>query len=100
MSNHIQEDTLKILLPRAYPDRGEAEEPPKQMFTNKDDSAVKQPKKRADEKIGRKRLAPAVAARNISSAGGEMHKAKPYERKAKAEPFTNGSKSIALCMER
>ncbi len=41
MSNHIQEDTLKILYRVRIQTEVKQEEPPKQMFTNKDDSAVK-----------------------------------------------------------
>ena len=46
------------------------EEPPKQMFTNKDDSAVKQPKKRADEKIGRNDPCPCGSGKKYKQCCG------------------------------
>ena len=39
MSNHIQEDTLKILYRVRIQTEVKQEEPPKQMFTNKDEEA-------------------------------------------------------------
>ncbi len=53
LSNHIQEDTLKILYRIRIQTEVKREEVQQPMFTNKDDSAVKQPKKRSDEKVGR-----------------------------------------------
>ncbi len=53
MSQHIQEDTLKILYRVRIQTEVKREEVAKPMFTNKDDSAVKQPKKRTAEKVGR-----------------------------------------------
>ena len=81
MSNHIQEDTLKILYRVRIQTEVKQEEPQQQMFTNKDDSAVKQPKSVQRKKSAETIPAPAAAARNISSAVGGTHKAKPYERK-------------------
>ncbi|WP_304509976.1 preprotein translocase subunit SecA [Anaerotignum sp.] len=53
LSNNIQEDTLKILYRIRIQTEVKREEVQQPMFTNKDDSAVKQPKKRNDEKVGR-----------------------------------------------
>ncbi len=70
MSNHIQEDTLKILYRVRVQTEVKQEEPPKQMFTNKDDSAVKQPKKRADEKIGRNDPCPCGSGKKYKQCCG------------------------------
>ena len=70
MSNHIQEDTLKILYRVRIQTEVKQEEPPKQMFTNKDDSAVKQPKKRADEKIGRNDPCPCGSGKKYKQCCG------------------------------
>lgn len=53
LSNNIQEDTLKILYRIRIQTEVKTEEVQQPMFTNKDDSVVKQPKKRNDEKVGR-----------------------------------------------
>ena len=79
MSNHIQEDTLKILYRVRIQTGVKQEEPQQQMFTNKDDSAVKQPNERAEEKIGRNDPCPCGSGKKYSSAVGGTHKAKPYE---------------------
>ena len=70
MSNHIQEDTLKILYRVRIQTEVKQEEPPKQMLTNKDDSAVKQPKKRADEKIGRNDPCPCGSGKKYKQCCG------------------------------
>ena len=46
------------------------EEPQQQMFTNKDDSAVKQPKKRAEEKIGRNDPCPCGSGKKYKQCCG------------------------------
>ena len=70
MSNHIQEDTLKILYRVRIQTEVKQEEPQQQMFTNKDDSAVKQPKKRAEEKIGRNDPCPCGSGKKYKQCCG------------------------------
>ncbi|MCI7656446.1 MAG: preprotein translocase subunit SecA [Clostridia bacterium] len=70
MSNHIQEDTLKILYRVRIETEAKREEVQKPMFTNKDDSAVKQPKKRAEEKVGRNDPCPCGSGKKYKQCCG------------------------------
>ncbi len=70
MSTHIQEDTLKILYRVRIQTEVKREEEPKAMFTNKDDSAVKQPKKRSDEKVGRNEPCPCGSGKKYKQCCG------------------------------
>ena len=46
------------------------QEEPKQMFTNKDDSLVKQPKKRSEEKVGRNDPCPCGSGKKYKQCCG------------------------------
>ncbi len=70
MSNHIQEDTLKILYRVRIQTEVKREEVQKPMFTNKDDSAVKQPKKRSEEKVGRNDPCPCGSGKKYKQCCG------------------------------
>ena len=70
MSNHIQEDTLKILYRVRIETEAKREEVQNPMFTNKDDSAVKQPKKRAEEKVGRNDPCPCGSGKKYKQCCG------------------------------
>ena len=70
MSNHIQEDTLKILYRVRIETEAKREEVQKPMFTNKDDSAVKQPKKRAEDKVGRNDPCPCGSGKKYKQCCG------------------------------
>ena len=70
MSNHIQEDTLKILYRVRIETEAKREEVQKPMFTNKDTSGVKQPKKRAEEKIGRNDPCPCGSGKKYKKCCG------------------------------
>ncbi len=70
MSQHIQEDTLKILYRVRIQTEVKREEVAKPMFTNKDDSAVKQPKKRASEKVGRNDPCPCGSGKKYKQCCG------------------------------
>ena len=70
MSNHIQEDTLKILYRVRIETEAKREEVQKPMFTNKDTSGVKQPKKRAEEKIGRNDPCPCGSGKKYKQCCG------------------------------
>ena len=82
MSNHIQEDTLKILYRVRIQTEVKQEEPQQQMFTNKDDSAVKQPKSVLRKKSAETIPCPAAAAEIYSAVGG-THKESVIKRKKK-----------------
>ena len=69
MSARIQEDTLKILYRVRIQTEVKREEP-KQMFTNKDDSLVKQPKKRTEEKVGRNDPCPCGSGKKYKQCCG------------------------------
>ena len=69
MSEHIQEDTLKMLY-RVRIQTEVKQEEPKQMFTNKDDSLVKQPKKRSEEKVGRNDPCPCGSGKKYKQCCG------------------------------
>ena len=71
MSNHIQEDTLKILYRVRIETEAKREEVQKPMFTNKDDSAVKQPKKRAEDKVGRNDPCPCGSGKKYKQCHGK-----------------------------
>ncbi len=70
MSQHIQEDTLKILYRVRIQTEVKREEVAKPMFTNKDDSAVKQPKKRTAEKVGRNAPCPCGSGKKYKQCCG------------------------------
>lgn len=70
LSNNIQEDTLKILYRIRIQTEVQREEVEQPMFTNKDDSAVKQPKKRSDEKVGRNDLCPCGSGKKYKHCCG------------------------------
>ncbi len=70
LSNNIQEDTLKILYRIRIQTEVQREEVQQPMFTNKDDSAVKQPKKRSDEKVGRNDLCPCGSGKKYKHCCG------------------------------
>ena len=70
LSNNIQEDTLKILYRIRIQTEVKQEEVQQPMFTNKDDSAVKQPKKRSDEKVGRNDLCPCGSGKKYKHCCG------------------------------
>ena len=74
MSNHIQEDTLKILYRVRIETEAKREEVQKPMFTNKDTSGVKQPKKRAEEKIGRNDPCPCGSGKKFKHCCGRDEK--------------------------
>ena len=69
MSEHIQEDTLKILY-RVRIQTEVKQEEPKQMFTNKDESLVKQPKTRSEEKVGRNDPCPCGSGKKYKQCCG------------------------------
>ncbi|MCI8867136.1 MAG: preprotein translocase subunit SecA [Anaerotignum sp.] len=70
MSQHIQEDTLKILYRVRIQTEVKREEVAKPMFTNKDESAVKQPKKRTAEKVGRNDPCPCGSGKKYKQCCG------------------------------
>ncbi len=70
LSNNIQEDTLKILYRIRVQTEVKREEVEQPMFTNKDDSAVKQPKKRNDDKVGRNDLCPCGSGKKYKHCCG------------------------------
>ncbi len=70
MSQHIQEDMLKILYRVRIQTEVKREEVAKPMFTNKDDSAVKQPKKRTAEKVGRNDPCPCGSGKKYKQCCG------------------------------
>ncbi len=70
MSAHIQEDTLKILYRVRIETEAKREEVQKPMFTNKDDSGVKQPKKREEAKIGRNDPCPCGSGKKYKQCCG------------------------------
>jgi len=70
LSNNIQEDTLRILYRIRIQTEVQREEVEQPMFTNKDDSAVKQPKKRSDEKVGRNDLCPCGSGKKYKHCCG------------------------------
>lgn len=70
LSNHIQEDTLKMLYRVRIQTEVKREEVQQPMFTNKDDSAVKQPKKRAEEKVGRNDPCPCGSGKKYKQCCG------------------------------
>jgi preprotein translocase subunit SecA len=69
MSEHIQEDTLRMLY-RVRIQTPVKQEEPKQMFTNKDDSQVKQPKTRSEEKVGRNDPCPCGSGKKYKQCCG------------------------------
>jgi len=70
MSEHIQEDTLRILYRVRVQTEVKQEEKPRQMFTNKDESLVKQPKKRTEEKVGRNDPCPCGSGKKYKQCCG------------------------------
>ncbi len=70
MSNHIQEDTLKILYRVRIETEATREEVQQPMFTNKDDTTTKKPKKREEEKIGRNDLCPCGSGKKYKQCCG------------------------------
>ena len=70
MSNHIQEDTLKILYRVRIETEATREEVQQPMFTNRDDSSVKKPKTRDEEKIGRNDLCPCGSGKKYKQCCG------------------------------
>lgn len=70
LSRNIQEDTLKILYRIRIQTEVKREEVEQPMFTNKDDSAVKQPKKRSDEKVGRNDPCPCGSGKKYKQCCG------------------------------
>ncbi len=70
MSNHIQEDTLKILYRVRIETEATREEVQQPMFTNRDDSSVKKPKTRSEEKIGRNDLCPCGSGKKYKQCCG------------------------------
>ena len=69
MSEHIQEDTRKYLYRVRIQTEVKREEP-KQMFTNKDESLVKQPKTRSEEKVGRNDPCPCGSGKKYKQCCG------------------------------
>lgn len=69
MSSHIQEETLRILYRVRIQTEVKREEP-KQMFTNKDESLAKQPKKRVEEKVGRNDPCPCGSGKKYKQCCG------------------------------
>ena len=70
LSRNIQEDTLKILYRIRIQTEVKREEVQKPMFTNKDDSAVKQPKQRSAEKVGRNDPCPCGSGKKYKQCCG------------------------------
>ncbi|WMI81370.1 preprotein translocase subunit SecA [Anaerotignum sp. MB30-C6] len=70
LSRNIQEDTLKILYRIRIQTEVKREEVEQPMFTNKDDSAVKQPKKRKEEKVGRNDPCPCGSGKKYKQCCG------------------------------
>lgn len=70
LSRSIQEDTLKILYRIRIQTEVQREEVAKPMFTNKDDSAVKQPKKRDEGKVGRNDPCPCGSGKKYKQCCG------------------------------
>ena len=71
MSNHIQEDTIKMLYRVRLQTEVKREEVQKPMFTNKDDSAVKQPKRNSEAKVGRNDLCPCGSGKKYKQCCGK-----------------------------
>ena len=72
MSNNIQEETVRILYRiRIQMDEPKREDAPRAMFTNKDDSALKQPKKRAEAKVGRNDPCPCGSGKKYKQCCGK-----------------------------
>ena len=69
MSEHIQEDTLRMLY-RIRIQTPVKQEAPKQMFTNKDESLAKQPKTRSEEKVGRNDACPCGSGKKYKQCCG------------------------------
>ncbi|MFV0313599.1 MAG: preprotein translocase subunit SecA [Anaerotignum sp.] len=70
LSCNIQEDTLKILYRLRVQTEVKREEVERPMFTNKDDSGVKQPKKRDDDKVGRNDPCPCGSGKKYKQCCG------------------------------
>ena len=70
MSAHIQEDTLKMLYRVQIQTRVQPKPVQRQMFTNKDDSLVKQPKKREEDKVGRNDMCPCGSGKKYKQCCG------------------------------
>ena len=70
MSRFIQEDTLKILYHVRVETEATREEVQQPMFTNKDNSTVKQPKTRKEEKIGRNDPCPCGSGKKYKQCCG------------------------------
>lgn len=70
LSRNIQEDTLKILYRIRIQTEVQREEVAKPMFTNKDDTAVKQPKKNDEGKIGRNDPCPCGSGKKYKQCCG------------------------------
>ncbi len=70
MSMHIQEETLRILYRVRVQTQVQREEEQRPMFTNKDESLVKQPKKRVDEKVGRNDPCPCGSGKKYKQCCG------------------------------
>ena len=70
MSEHIQDDTLKILYRVRIQTEVKREEVQRPMFTNKDDSLVKQPKTRSEEKVGRNDPCPCGSGKKYKQCCG------------------------------
>ena len=71
LSNNIQNDTVKALYNVRVQMQQERQEVAKQTFTNKDDSAVKAPKVRKDEKVGRNDPCPCGSGRKYKQCCGK-----------------------------
>ena len=69
MSEHIQDETLRILY-RVRIQTEVKQEEPRQMFTNKDDSLAKQPKTRSEEKVGRNDPCPCGSGKKYKQCCG------------------------------
>ena len=69
MSEHIQDETLRILY-RVRIQTEVKQEAPRQMFTNKDDSLAKQPKTRSEEKVGRNDPCPCGSGKKYKQCCG------------------------------
>ncbi len=70
LSNNIQTDTIKGLFNVRIATEPQKAEAPKEMFTNKDESAVKQPKRRKDTKVGRNEPCPCGSGKKYKHCHG------------------------------
>jgi len=72
LSKNIQEDTVKMLYHVRVETEAKREEVVQPMFTNKDDTTLKQPKTRKDDKVGRNDPCPCGSGKKYKQCCGRV----------------------------